>query len=386
MGVSKSIVAHFDEISSCYFSDLYIGPEGEAFWEGVMKELKNGWRLAIVGLGLGVGLLSLRFVFPLILPFLVGFVLAWSAEPLVRLLSRDKRLSRPAASGIAIGGVYLLLITLIYALGRLALGELDHLASRLPTVVDGLDQAAGRVQNWLYGLIARAPEHLQENLRQSVEQLFSNGAKLAQGAAPQVLGLASRIVLQLPDTFIFLGTAVLASFLISARLPKLRPWLVKKLPETWARRVLPMLQNLRVNLGGWFRAQCKLMGLTFLLLTLGFLVLRVRGAILLGALIALVDALPMLGTGTVLVPWGILELLQNHTALGLGLVAMYALTALTRSVLEPRMVGRQLGLNPLVTLAALYVGYRLWGILGMLLAPVMTVTVLEIWSMARPET
>lgn len=82
-----------------------------------MKELKNGWRLAIVGLGLGVGLLSLRFVFPLILPFLVGFVLAWSAEPLVRLLSRDKRLSRPAASGIAIGGVYLLLITLIYALG-----------------------------------------------------------------------------------------------------------------------------------------------------------------------------------------------------------------------------------------------------------------------------
>ena len=75
-----------------------------------------------------------------------------------------------------------------------------------------------------------------------------------------------------------------------------------------------MLQNLRVNLGGWFRAQCKLMGLTFLLLTIGFLILRVEFPLLLGALIALVDALPMLGTGTILVPWGLLVLLQGQTA------------------------------------------------------------------------
>ncbi|MCI6729426.1 MAG: sporulation integral membrane protein YtvI [Clostridiales bacterium] len=351
-----------------------------------MKEMKNGYRLALVGLCLAAGLLSLRFVIPLLLPFLVGFVVAWGAEPLVKLLSRDGRLPRTAASGIAIGGLYLMLLTLLYLLGRLILGELDNLARQLPTVVAGLDQAAGRVQRWLYGLIARAPEHLQPELHQSVEQLFSNGAKLAQGAATQVLGLASRILLQLPDTFIFLGTAVLASFLISARLPRLRPWLMKKLPEAWSRRVLPMLQNLRVNLGGWFRAQCRLMGLTFVMLTVGFFLLRVKGAVLLGALIALVDALPMLGTGTVLVPWGVLELLQGRTALGFGLIAMYVMTALTRSVLEPRMVGRQLGLNPLVTLGALYIGYRLWGILGMLLAPVLTVTVLEIWSMARPDS
>lgn len=146
--------------------------------------------------------------------------------------------------------------------------------------------------------------------------------------------------------------------------------------------MLPVLQNLRVNLGGWFRAQCKLMGLTFLLLTIGFLILRVEFPLLLGALIALVDALPMLGTGTVLVPWGLLVLLQGQTALGLGLIALYGVTALTRSILEPRMVGRQLGLNPLLTLVALYIGYRLWGILGMILAPVLTITILEIWSMA----
>ena len=85
--------------------------------------------------------------------------------------------------------------------------------------------------------------------------------------------------------------------MISAQLPRLRPFLQGKLPPAWSQRVLPVLQNLRVNLGGWFRAQCKLMGLTFLLLTIGFLILRVEFPLLLGALIALVDALPMLGTG-----------------------------------------------------------------------------------------
>ena len=103
------------------------------------------------------------------------------------------------------------------------------------------------------------------------------------------------------------------------------------------------------------------MVLTFFLLTIGFFILRVEFPLLLGALIALVDALPMLGTGTVLVPWGLLVMLQGQTALGLGLIALYGVTSLTRSILEPRMVGRQLGLNPLLTLVALYMGYRLWG-------------------------
>ena len=113
---------------------------------------------------------------------------------------------------------------------------------------------------------------------------------------------------------------------------------------------------------------------------LGLILLSIGGLWLLGTY-----ALPMLGTGTVLVPWGILAMLQGDTALGFGLIAMYVFTALTRSVLEPRMLGRQLGLNPLITLAALYVGYQLWGILGMILAPVLTITAMELWAMAQRE-
>lgn len=343
----------------------------------------SGYKIWIFLAWAAGGFLTLRYVMPLALPFLVGFGVAWAAEPVAGRLCRKGSFPRGVATGIAIGGVYALLLGLLYLLGRLALGELDHLGRQLPHMVEGLDETADRVYGWLDSLIKKAPAHLQPGLRESLQELFSSGSALAEGAVSRVLGLASRILVSLPDTFVFLGTAVVSSFLISAQLPRFRPWLEGKLPESWKCKIQPVLQNLWRNLKNWLRAQCKLMGLTFTLLTVGFFILRVPKALLIGALTALVDALPMLGTGTVLVPWGLIVLLRGNTALGLGLISLYVLTALLRSVMEPRIMGRQLGLNPLVTLAALYAGYHLWGILGMLLAPVLTITLLEFWSMTR---
>ena len=128
----------------------------------------------------------------------------------------------------------------------------------------------------------------------------------------------------------------------------------------------------------WILAQCKLMGVTFLLLAPGLLLLRVPHAIAAALGISLLDALPVLGTGTILIPWSLLRLLQGDTAFGIGLLGIYATISLIRSGLEPKLLGQQLGMDPLLTLLCLYVGFRLWGIGGMLLAPLITVTALHI--------
>ena len=301
-------------------------------------------------------------------------------------LSRRAKFPRTLATGAAIGGVYLLLLGLVYLLGRLALQEMDHLASGLPGMVEGLDQAAGRVQGWLYHLAQDAPERLQPGLEESITQLFSNGSALAEGAVSRVLGAASQIIVTLPDTFVFLGhggciqlydfgaaatAAALSPGEAAASLVPADPagaaepagqpgWMVSGTVQAHGPHVPAADHRISHPTGGvssafgghsspwWTLCLCW-------------------------------------GTGTILVPWGLLVLLQGQTALGLGLIALYGVTALTRSILEPRMVGHQLGLNPLLTLVALYMGYRLWGILGMILAPVLTITVLEIWSMAQPE-
>ena len=100
---------------------------------------------------------------------------------------------------------------------------------------------------------------------------------------------------------------------------------------------------------------------------------------------AAVDAFPILGTGTILVPWSLVCLLQHNSGKALGLLGLYALTALTRSTLEPKLVGRQLGLDPLLTLIALYTGFRLWGILGMFLMPMLAITVISMLPQGKGE-
>ena len=120
------------------------------------------------------------------------------------------------------------------------------------------------------------------------------------------------------------------------------------------------------------------------LVTAGFLLLRIEYAPLWAMVVSLVDALPILGTGTILVPWALVCLVQHDTARAIGLLGIYAATSLTRSTLEPRFVGRQLGLDPLVTLISLYVGFRLWGIAGMMLAPLLVITVISGFSSLKP--
>ncbi len=348
-----------------------------------MKNTKKFIKILIAALGICAALVLLRFCLPLGLPFLVGALAALAAEPLTRLLER--KLSRPWASGLAMGAVYAVMCLGLYVLGRLLLLELNRLTGRLPAIAQGAQDLLFRAEQFFYGLTQRAPEHLRQQLQDGMEQLFGSSAELAREAVGKVLGAASRIILRLPDTLIFLITAVTAGFLISPRLPKFKPWLLRMIPQHWQKAAGQMLSNMKGNVGLWLRAQCKLLGLTFCLLAAGFFLLRIKNAVFTAALICLVDALPVLGVGTVLLPWAAVCLLQGQTPQAIALGSLYAVITLTRSALEPRLVGRQLGLSPLLTLGGLYVGYRLWGVGGMLLAPFVLLTLGEVITLARGE-
>ena len=128
-------------------------------------------------------------------------------------------------------------------------------------------------------------------------------------------------------------------------------------------------------MGGWLKAQGKLALVTCGVLAAGFLLLRIPYGVLWAVPVALVDAVPMLGTGVVLIPWALVVFLQGKTMLGIGLLLLCAVSMILRRVLEPKMVGEQLGLDPLLTLVFLYAGYRFWGFTGMILAPLLAAAV-----------
>ena len=173
--------------------------------------------------------------------------------------------------------------------------------------------------------------------------------------------------------------------MISAKRPGIRRWLLKRFPRERLKPLLAALKRVRGTVGKWLLAQLQLSCVTFGILALGFLLLRIPYALFWALVTALVDALPVLGTGSILLPWSLISLIQGNTAQAVGLLGIYIAAAVTRSVLEPKLVGKHLGLDPLATLAALYVGFRLWGIGGMILSPLLAVTILQFFP-GKAET
>ena len=325
------------------------------------ERLPSGLRRALLLVLAGA---AVWFLTPPLLPILAAFALSAAIERPVRFFIR--RLGSPAPLrplwprdcspwGCARG--------CFCALECLALLE------RLPLLLSHLTGWSGGLRSFWERLLVGAPVPFQEPLRQGMEAALKGLADLAGTACAQLAALLARWAGALPQGILFLFTALLATFLISARRPATMQFLRRQLPARW----VPALERTRTALvealGDWMRAQGLLLLLTFGGLSLGLLLLRVDLALLSAALIALLDLLPVFGTGTVLLPWAAVSLLRGEFVRSGGLLVLYlSLTAL-RSLLEPRLVGQQAGLPPLAALTAMYAGFTLFGAAGMILAP-----------------
>ena len=253
----------------------------------------------------------------------------------------------------------------------------------MPALEDAALSGMDSLEGYLLQLASAAPDTLRPMLTGGVEGFFSDGTMVLEQVASRALQLASGVVTRIPNGALSFGTWIIATFMISAKLPQLRRRLQEKLPDSWRSQYLPAMSRMRKNIGLWLLAQAKLSGVTFGILAAGFLLLRVENALLLALLICLMDALPVLGTGAALIPWALVCLIRGNTVLALGILGIYAIITLVRSVLEPKFVGKQLGLDPLVTLIAMYAGFKLWGILGMIVSPLLAVTASQLLPRAE---
>ena len=339
----------------------------------MQKDLVRKWLLP-VGLLLAIWL-TLKYLLPVLLPFLAGALVAVAAEPAVEFGVRRLHLPRGVASGISVLLTLLLLISLLSLVGALAVKELGRLAYALPDMQEAAQQGMGLIRDWLLELAGRMPDGVASLLTGTALELFDDGSTLLRQVTGRVPGILGATLGRLPGSALGIGTGILAGFMISARLPRLRQMVRSHVPETvraWWQRTGGSFKS---GVGGWLRAQLKLAAVTYGVVTAGFLLLGIAYGPLWAALVALVDAIPVLGTGTVLLPWALVELLRGRQLRALGLVAVYGAALLLRTILEPRLVGKQLGVDPLWTLLALYLGFRFWGLVGMILAPVLTVAV-----------
>ena len=325
-------------------------------------------------------LAALAWVLPGLLPFLLALALACLLEPAVRPLTDKTGLRRPWAAAIVLVGFTLLLLAGCALLLRRLWYELGLLSERLPALLEAADGLSSWAEGLLYRLTVAAPPSSRAALESALESAASQISSLISGLISKVLGWTAGAVSALPAAGLFLFTTLLACFFILAGRPALFAFFRRQIPARWLPRLEDAAARLKEALGGWLRAQGILMGVTFLLLGGGFLWIGVELALLLAAGVALLDALPVFGTGTVLFPWAAAEILCGNFRRAAALLALYAVIWLTRSLLEPKLIADRAGLHPLAALFSMYLGFSLFGVAGLLLAPLAAVVLRQLYE------
>ena len=346
--------------------------------------MKEPWKLlAYAAFGI-VGLwLTVKLLLPIGLPFLLGYALSCPARPMAAWLHKRVRAPEWLASFLTVTFVCLAVVTALFLLGKFAFAELERLAKQLPALLSSLEQPLRDLREKLLRLTANLPASASAAAEQWIGRLFEGGSVIADTVSNRLLRLAGSLIACLPDCLLFLLTTVLSAYLFASRREQLREAVRRRLPPQWIERFRTVAGRLKTALGGYCKAQLRLTAVIASLLTVGLLLLRVPKALLLALLIAFIDALPVFGSGSVLLPWSAVSFLRGSTSFAVGLLILYAAAALTRAVLEPRFLGRQIGMHPLLTLFSLYAGFRLFGVMGMILLPIGVILLKQIYDLAE---
>lgn len=334
------------------------------------SKLARGARLVLLAAAGGAALLLfLRFLLPCVLPFIPAFLTAALCEPAVRLLTDRLRLRRGVASFLCVLTVLASLTGFFLLVVVRLLDEAVGLARELPRLAAGLPDLISRLDRTLRRLSDAAPASMRGYIDQALDALAARAAELPASLSTRALAWLSSAAAGAPGTLLALGTYAVGSFFISAGFPSIRAFLIRQIPPSAQRAARQIKADLLDGLGRWLRAEAALLGVTFLELTAAFSLMRVEYAAVVALLTALIDALPVFGVGIVLLPWAAVSLIAGQTPRAAALLATYLLVTVVHECLEPKLIGDQFGVAPAAALLAMYAGFTLAGVAGMVLLP-----------------
>ncbi len=302
------------------------------------------------------------------MPFVIGWILAMVANPLVRFLEKRLKIIRKHSSAAIIILVLAGVTGLLYLLlSRLMAGSV-RLIQDIPELFEMAKAEVLRAWNNLSRLFVYFPAGIQTFFSQFWSNLGEYVTGLLQMVAPPTVAVAGNVARQIPGALVSLIITLLSAYFFIVEQDRIIAE-GKKYAPIWIKQYLIFLKgDLKRLIGGYFLAQFRIMFVVAAVLAAGFLVLGVEYGLVFAVLIAFLDFLPMFGTGTALGPWALVKLFSGEYAFAAGLILLYLLTQVIRQIIQPKIVGDAMGLPPLATLFLLYLGFKIAGIAGMILA------------------
>ena len=328
---------------------------------------------ALVNLAVAaVILLCVIFVLPRGLmyfsPFVAGWIIALIAGPLVHFFEEKIKLKRKIGGAFVIVVVIALVVLALYGMGAALFRQIAGLIGELPEMLEGMESDFRRIGENLNQLLARLPGDIQLNLADTEVELDAYLGGFLEIFGSPTIEAAGNFAKRLPAVFIGVIMALLSAYFFVAEKKQINEWFNKYMPASIQLRLGMVRSSLVKSVGGYLKAQLKIEVWMYLLLLAGLGILKVDYFALIALVIAFLDFLPFLGTGTVLIPWAVIRILTAEYKTAIGLLIIWGVGQLARQLIQPKIVRDSIGVPPLPTLFLLYVGYKVGGVVGMILA------------------
>ena len=331
------------------------------YWKVIVSLLFSLLATAFVIVA-GVGLI--RFL----VPFVIGWIISCIANPVVCWLDKKVKIEKKFGSAIMIVVVIAAVVGVLYLLGSMIVRELGGLVSNLPEMYEEIELQLKEIANNLAGFFEKLPLGMQEGWNAIVSGVGSAAGGWIEKISNPTVTLVGDIAKSIPSLIIATFVAILSAYFFVADRENVLAWFKKVIPEAVYKRLSMVVSNFKFSVGGYFKAQFKIMGVVGAILLVGLSILRIKYVIVLSLIIAFLDFLPFLGTGTAFVPWCVYTFLVGDYKRLIILVILYATTQIVRQLIQPKLVGDEVGLKPLPTLVFIYIGYKLGGVIWMILA------------------
>ena len=314
------------------------------------------------------------------MPFVVGMIFAMIANPMVKFLEKRIKINRKYGSVIMIVLVIGLVVLACYGAGTVLAKGIGAFMAYLPTMSANAGTEFSEAINQLQQLLEKLPFTQNVDLSAigtAIQDFLTNFVSSSDSAT---LGAIGEFAKSLPDTIVGIVVGLLAAYFFIADKDKLITGVEKHLSAGFLAKTERIYKQLVHAVGGYFKAQFKIMGVIYVILLIGLLILRVDFAWLIAFGIAFLDMLPVFGTGTVLCPWAVIKLFTGDYKMAVGMIwkehgpkdidllVLYVVSLVVHQIVQPKLIGDSVGLDPFASLLFMFIGYRVGSVVGMILA------------------
>lgn len=319
---------------------------------------------------LALGYLILKYLAVWLMPFIVGLILAIILQRPVNWVLHHSKLERFIVAPVVTLAIIVFVMTLMVLLLISVVGEATVLLGTLPS---WFSQVVPRIvydlTQHFEGIIGAMPVEWQSQFR----EIIYDGLKIMQSRvgtlSGDMLSWVASLAAHLPSLLISFIITLISTFYLCSGLENVKSFFWRQVPPKYKELAGDTWMTFAHALVEMIRSYLFIMFITFCQLAVGLSLLRLQYSILLAAMISLVDILPVLGTGTILIPWGLCSIAIGNVKLGTGILLLYAVITIVRNILEPRIIGKRIELHPLITLIMMYLGLRVLGVAGVFLFP-----------------